>query len=98
MSGVLSEEELGNTIFIYELQQEYAARIHNLRSYDSVSRDVLQRWAFPFTPDTRVLTEPGLPANYSYSFSPENKYRCVGCREKESLIQSRYQVLKGVCM
>ena len=63
VSGVLSEEELGNKLHVYELRQaEYAGRVHNLRSYDAVSRDLLQRWAFPFVPDTNVLSLGGSPA------------------------------------
>lgn len=61
VSGVLSEEELGNKLFVHELRHEYAARVHNLRSYDAVSRDILQRWAFPFVPDANVLHLGGNP-------------------------------------
>ena len=69
-SGVLSEEELGNKLFVHEISNEYAAHIPNLRSFDAVSRDVLQRWAYPFVPDTNVLQPRtghwGIPA-YSYA-------------------------------
>lgn len=41
-AGVLSEEELGHKLYVHELGNEYAARIHNLRSYDAVSRDIMQ--------------------------------------------------------
>ncbi|EFJ50987.1 hypothetical protein VOLCADRAFT_57555, partial [Volvox carteri f. nagariensis] len=62
VSGVLSEEELGNKLHVYELRHhEYGARVHNLRSYDAVSRDLLQCWAFPFVPDTNVFTLGGNP-------------------------------------
>ncbi|KAL6773796.1 hypothetical protein ACKKBG_A22530 [Auxenochlorella protothecoides x Auxenochlorella symbiontica] len=57
VSGVLSEEELGNKLFVHELRDEYAARVHNLRSYDAVSRDVLARWVYPFCPDTNLSSE-----------------------------------------
>ena len=40
--GVLSEEELGQTIHIHELYREYAACVQTLRAYDAVSRDILQ--------------------------------------------------------
>ena len=43
MTGVLSEEELGNKLYVHELSNEYAAHIPNLRSFDAVSRDILQR-------------------------------------------------------
>lgn len=42
MSGVLSEEELGQQLHIHELHRDYAACALNLRSYDAISRDVLQ--------------------------------------------------------
>lgn len=57
--GVLSEEELGNKIFCYELGTEYAARVHNLRSYAAISRDILQRWVYPMVPDTDILARHG---------------------------------------
>ncbi len=41
VTGVLSEEELGNKIFVYELQGEYTARVTNLRAYDAVSHPIL---------------------------------------------------------
>ena len=33
--------------------------MHNLRSYDAVSRDLLGRWGFPFVPDTNLLSPGG---------------------------------------
>lgn len=72
-SGVLSEEELGSKLFVHEVQQvEYAARIHNLRSYDAISRDILQRWCFPFAPETNLLWRGGTwgPNNYSFTRGP----------------------------
>lgn len=41
-TGVLSEEELGNKLYIHELAGEYAAHVHNLRSFDAISRDIMQ--------------------------------------------------------
>jgi hypothetical protein len=50
------------------LQGEYAARVHNLRSYDAISRDLLARWAYPFVPDTNVFYKAGPwgPSSYRY--------------------------------
>lgn len=40
ITGVLSEEELGNKIFVHELgRSEYAERVANLRAYDAVRFD-----------------------------------------------------------
>jgi hypothetical protein len=40
--GVIGEEELGHELHVYELRRDYAACVLNLRSYDAISRDVLQ--------------------------------------------------------
>lgn len=66
VAGVLSEEELGNKMFVHEITKEYAARVQTLRSYDAISRDVLQRWTYPLVPDTnlfkaRPITTKGPP-------------------------------------
>ena len=46
-----------------------------------VSRDVLGRWAFPFTPDTNLLhAEPSAPwaTGSTYHYLRGNVYRCHG--------------------
>jgi translation initiation factor eIF-2B subunit epsilon len=68
VTGVLSEEELGNKIFIHELNGEYGLRVHNLRTYDAVSRDVINRWLFPWAPDTNSLQACPSPLGFTYSF------------------------------
>lgn len=74
VTGVLSEEELGNKIFVHELgASEYAERAGTFRAYDAVSRDVMNRWAFPFVPDTNLLPAAGTTQT-SYTFSRGNIY------------------------
>ncbi|GAQ80574.1 eukaryotic translation initiation factor eIF-2B epsilon subunit [Klebsormidium nitens] len=58
VKGLLSDEIMGNKIYTYELTREYAARIDNLRSYDTVSKDVIHRWAYPFVLDTMFGNRP----------------------------------------
>ncbi|KAI5076070.1 hypothetical protein GOP47_0008135 [Adiantum capillus-veneris] len=53
VKGLLSDEISGNKIFTYEIYGEYAARVDNLRSYDSVSKDIIHRWTYPIVPDIR---------------------------------------------
>lgn len=56
LAGTLLERELGNKIFVHTLMgTEYAARVHNLRTYDAVGRDIVQRWVYPFVPDANWL-------------------------------------------
>lgn len=42
---------MGNRIFTYEISNEYAARVDNLRAYDVVSQDIIHRWTYPMVPD-----------------------------------------------
>ena len=53
VAGVLSEEELGQTLHCHLLAREYAACASTLRAYDAISRDVLQvldSWGRPQGP------------------------------------------------
>jgi len=71
---VLSEEELGNKLYVHELSTEYAACISNLRSFDAVSRDILQRWTYPFVPDTNVLQRGGAWGVPTYRYARGHVY------------------------
>lgn len=63
--GTLTAGEVhGNTIYMYLIEDEYAARVSNLSMYDSVSKDLLNRWAFPVVPDLFSFSEDSLPFCY----------------------------------
>lgn len=64
--------------YVHELRGEYAARVHSLRSYDAISRDILQRWAFPFVPDTNVLAAGPSDTLTAYSYARGQKYLHAG--------------------
>ena len=57
------------TVRAQVLASEYAARVHDLHTYDVVSRDIIHRWSFPFVPDANLL--PGT----AYRFSGHCVYR-----------------------
>jgi translation initiation factor eIF-2B subunit epsilon len=42
---------MGYKIYTHEIRSSYAARIDNFRSYDTVSKDIIQRWTYPMVPD-----------------------------------------------
>ena len=64
--GTLNERELGNNIYAHLLgPREYATRVHNLRSYDAVSRDVISRWVYPLVPDVNCLPR-GAATTYTH--------------------------------
>lgn len=56
LHGVLKDWELnGKMIYAEILDDGYAARASNLQMYDCISRDVLERWALPFVPDSNLV-------------------------------------------
>jgi translation initiation factor eIF-2B subunit epsilon len=57
LHGVLKDYELnGKTIHTEIVEEHYAARVFNLQSYESVSKDVLGRWTYPLVPDSNLVT------------------------------------------
>ncbi|PTB44681.1 hypothetical protein M441DRAFT_66417 [Trichoderma asperellum CBS 433.97] len=56
LHGVLKDWELnGKMIYAEIFEDGYAARASNLQMYDSISRDILGRWTFPFIPENNVF-------------------------------------------
>ncbi|EFQ36226.1 eIF4-gamma/eIF5/eIF2-epsilon [Colletotrichum graminicola] len=56
LHGVLKDWELnGKAIYAEVLEDGYAARASNLQMYESISKDVLGRWTFPFVPDCNII-------------------------------------------
>lgn len=65
LPGILGQfEMLGKTIYTHVISTEYAMRVHDPHTYDVVSRDLIQRWAYPITVDANLL--------------PGCTYRCNG--------------------
>ena len=56
VAGVLSEEELGNKLYVHEVGDRYATRVRNVRCYAAVTRDIIGRWTFPFVPDANLFS------------------------------------------
>ncbi|KAL1956190.1 hypothetical protein VTO42DRAFT_7537 [Malbranchea cinnamomea] len=68
--GVLKDYELnGVTIHTHIIKDHYAARAHNIKAYDAVSKDIISRVAYPFCPDTN----PG--GRDRYTFKRTQGYR-----------------------
>ncbi|TVU27755.1 hypothetical protein EJB05_19255 [Eragrostis curvula] len=51
VKGLLVDDIMGYKIYTHEIHSSYAARIDNFRSYDTVSKDIIQRWTYPMVPD-----------------------------------------------
>jgi len=46
---------MGYKIFTHEIRSSYAARVDNFRSYDTISKDIMQRWTYPLVPDVQYF-------------------------------------------
>ncbi|EQC42712.1 hypothetical protein SDRG_00439 [Saprolegnia diclina VS20] len=47
--------EMGNRIHAHIISKEFAARVHDPRTYAAISHAILQRWAYPMVPDNNFL-------------------------------------------
>ncbi|KAN0040851.1 hypothetical protein ACTFIV_003387 [Dictyostelium citrinum] len=66
---ILTSDLLDYKLSAYVLQGEYAARVKDLRTYHSVSKDIIHRWTFPMVPDNNFM------CNSSYSLSRQMIYK-----------------------
>ncbi|PRQ24526.1 putative nucleotide-diphospho-sugar transferase [Rosa chinensis] len=55
LKGLLLDDIMGYKIFTHEIHSTYAARIDNFRSYDTISKDIIQRWTYPLVPDVKFF-------------------------------------------
>jgi translation initiation factor eIF-2B subunit epsilon len=86
--GVLKDFETNNlTIHTHIVNEGYAARVKNLQAYDAVSKDIVSRWAFPFSPDINLLEDQ------SYQLGRGFVYREDGVIMARSSVASKKVVL-----
>jgi len=56
LHSVLKDYELnGKTFHTHIVADHYAARVRNLHAYDSISKDIVSRWAYPLCPDSNLV-------------------------------------------
>lgn len=55
--GILQDYELyGKTIHCHVAKDNYAARVRSLRTYDAVSKDIIQKWSKHINPENGVFS------------------------------------------
>ncbi|KKY28328.1 putative translation initiation factor eif-2b epsilon [Diplodia seriata] len=88
LHSVLKDYELhGKTIHTHIVDDHYAARVRNLHAYDSVSQDVISRWAYPLCPDSNLLR------GQTYRFQKGNIYKEDGVILARSCVINRGTVI-----
>jgi translation initiation factor eIF-2B subunit epsilon len=78
-----------------EQDRDYAVQILNLRTYDAVSRDIIQRWVYPFVPDKSVT--PSQMCDPGYQYLRGNIYRQEGLNIARSATIGNNSVLATGC-
>ena len=73
LHSVLKDYELnGKTFHTHIVSDHYAARVRNLHAYDSLSKDIVSRWAYPLCPDSNLVQ------GQSYRLQKGNIYKEEG--------------------
>ncbi|EEH48837.2 translation initiation factor eIF2B catalytic subunit epsilon [Paracoccidioides brasiliensis Pb18] len=79
--GVLKDYELnGKTIHTHIIKKHYAARVRNLKTYDSVTKDIVSRYTYPLCPETNLVPD------HSYSLKRGNIYQEHGVMYAKSCL------------
>lgn len=85
--GVVVDEVYKYKIFTHIISTEYAARVNILRTYDSVSKDIIHRWAYPMVPDCNFM------GTTSYKYLRGNIYQEEGIKLARSATLGRDTVI-----
>eukprot|EP00808_Paulinella_micropora_P021099 g72567.t1 len=86
LKGVLGSDILGQKINAHIVTGEYAARVTDLRTYDSISKDIIHGWTHPMVPSNNLL------CGTSYQFFRRNVYKegklslARSCRVEEDTV------------
>ena len=67
VKNLLHHDFLTYKIHAHLLSTEYAAECKCLRTYDAISKDIIERWTYPLVPDNNVA------AGYSYISRPDSR-------------------------
>ncbi|KAF1835013.1 translation initiation factor eIF-2B subunit epsilon [Decorospora gaudefroyi] len=91
LHSVLKDYELnGKTFHTHIIADHYAARVRNLHAYDSVSKDIVARWAYPLCPDSNLVQ------GQSYRLQKGNVYKEEGViLARDCVIGSKTVVGRG---
>jgi translation initiation factor eIF-2B subunit epsilon len=91
LHSVLKDYELnGKTFHTHIVSDHYAARVRNLHAYDSVSKDIVSRWAYPLCPDSNLVQ------GQSYRLQKGNIYKEEGViLARDCVIGSKTVIGKG---
>lgn len=71
VKGVISSDLLGKHIYAY-ITNEYAVRVENWQTYDTISQDFVGRWCYP------LVFESNIQEDQTYSYESRHIYKEQG--------------------
>ncbi|KAM5352088.1 hypothetical protein ACJ41O_004811 [Fusarium nematophilum] len=87
LHGVLKDWELnGKMIYAEIFEDGYAARASNLQMYEAISRDVLDRWTYPFIPECNVVPKQSYQRHINGVVAEHGAFYANDARVSNSII------------
>ncbi|BAT88014.1 hypothetical protein VIGAN_05144500 [Vigna angularis var. angularis] len=87
VKGLLLDDIMGYKIFVHEIHSDYAARIDNFRSYDTVSKDIIHRWTYPLVPDVMNF------GHTATKLERQGMYRALEISQSQSAVIGPFTVI-----
>ncbi|XP_016982380.1 translation initiation factor eIF-2B subunit epsilon [Drosophila rhopaloa] len=88
---LINEELLDSRIYVALLPTaQYAHKVNNWPSYQLVSRDIINRWAYPLVPDMGVYK-----LQQQYVFHKDNIYKSHGAQVSKVALQQNVVIQAG---
>lgn len=69
VKGVLSSDLLKKNIYSYVTKTHYSARVESWQTYDGISQDVIERWAYPIAPERNLCSDQ------TFTYHSKNVYK-----------------------
>ena len=88
--GVLKDHELnGKTIHTHIVDNQYAARVGNLKAYDAISKDIVGRWTYPLCPDSNLMDDQTYHLKCGKVYQEERSRLGLGSKLQGSCVVGR---------
>lgn len=89
---LMKEDIVSSTIYMVELAEEYAAKVSNWSTYQTVSKDIMNRWVYPLVPDMGICS-----LKQEYLFSRNNIYKNKNVCLNRGAVLKNDVVLQEMC-
>eukprot|EP01104_Vermistella_antarctica_P011743 TRINITY_DN3314_c0_g1_i1.p1 TRINITY_DN3314_c0_g1~~TRINITY_DN3314_c0_g1_i1.p1 ORF type:complete len:586 (-),score=172.54 TRINITY_DN3314_c0_g1_i1:88-1749(-) len=98
VKGITESDILGETLYCHIITgREYAARVRNLRTYASITLDVIHRWSYPLVPDNNIAGDTSYTHTFPFVYKDTGVILDSSCKvDKATVIGSHTVIEDGV--